>query len=336
MIHEILILNNDKSPVGCTHDDTLTQKVKMIFVWIKDNYKFISQAKCQSIPPLERVKFLATFAHNLDEFFMHKVSKLHLIDNEIQLETNPDIITDTQLLDDLYSIFTPILEEQNLIWRDELVPALQDRGVIIHAYDTLHPKQKIFMRNFFHTDIFPILTPLAFDKSHPFPLISNNALNLAIIIKHKYVLQNHFVRIKIPTDIFPRLINLSDIGHMETSGCHDEFIFLEEIIVANLDLLFPGMEISAVYPFRVTRNVRSRYENLERNNFDYENHSDLRFSFGIPVRIEVSSEMDRITCGVICDKLTKYSRLFYRTKSPVGMADIVCLYNLDRPDLKNS
>ncbi len=328
MIHEIPLVHPESLGED-KREDTLTQKTVLVFSWIKNNYPFLIQAKNQRIPLFDRIKGLVTFAKNLDVFYMHQVSLLHQIDDET-FGPNSEFITDTQLLTDVFYIFTPVLEELNSIWTDEIIPALRDTNVILHTYDTLHAKQKIFIRNFFHDEIFPILTPMAFDKSHPFPVISNNAVNLAITINDYYAYHDHFVRIKVPSDMFPRLIHISDIEHIDKAEGLDEFIFLEEIIIANLDLLFPGVQIATAYPFRVTRDMQAQNEREKSHGLDLE--ADSRSPLGLPVRIEVSSEMDRMICGVICDKLTKYSRLFYRTTGPVGIADIECLLRLDRLD----
>ena len=209
---------------------------------------------------------------------------------------------------------------------------LYEKGVTIHTYETLDEKQKRSLRNYFIKEIFPVLTPLAFDKSHPFPFISNLALNLAIIVRERGLDEDLFARIKIPNSLFPRLLKVPVTDDAPSNPERADLIFLEDVISANLDLLFPGMEVRAAYPFRVTRDADIEIEEDEADDLlTAVEESVGRRWVGVPVRIEVSSWMDQIVCGMMGEKLVKYPHMFYRIAGPIGMADLMCMMDLDRP-----
>jgi len=304
--------------------------------WLQFNRHVLNEAKDTSHPLLERVKFLAIFSNNLDEFFMIRVSGLHRQLDEGVLKSPPDGYTPARLLDKIYEDLFPLLEEQVTIWHDDIIPALREHGIIIHTYDTLDERQKRNLRQYFIKEIFPVLTPLAFDKSHPFPFISNLALNLAIIVRERGREEDLFARIKIPNNLFPRLLKVPDNDHGPTMPGGIDLIFLEDVISANLDLLFPGLEVRAAYPFRVTRDADVEIEEDEADDLlTAVEESVGRRWVGIPVRIEVSSWMDQVVCGMMGDKLVNYPHMFYRIAGPIGMADLMCMLDLDRTDLKD-
>jgi polyphosphate kinase len=304
--------------------------------WIQFNRHVLDEAKDPTHPLLERIKFLAIFANNLDEFFMVRVSGLHRQLDEGVLKAPPDGLTPARLLDCIYESLSPLLEEQVAVWDNEIIPALRDQGITIHTYETLHEGQKRYLRKYFIKEIFPVLTPLAFDKSHPFPFISNLALNLAIIVRERGHEEDLFARIKIPNNLFPRLLQVFD-DNAGSQGEHIDLVFLEEVISANVDLLFPGLEVRTAYPFRVTRDADVEIEEDEADDLlTAVEESVGRRWIGIPVRIEVSTSMDDAVCRMMGEKLVKYPHMFYRIAGPIGMADLMCMLELDRPDLKDT
>ncbi|PWR74598.1 polyphosphate kinase 1 [Methanospirillum stamsii] len=303
--------------------------------WIRFNQHVLDEAKDSSHPLLERIKFLAIFANNLDEFFMVRVSGLHHQLAEGVLKLPPDGLTTLEQLERINHDLTPLLDEQTRVWNDILIPELAEQGILIHNRGTIGDKKRKILRNYFYREIFPVLTPLAFDKSHPFPFISNLALNLAVILRRPGSSDDLFARIKIPNKLFPRLIEIpatTDNDVHKTS----EFIFLEDLIADNLDLLFPGMEIVASYPFRVTRDADIEIEEDEADDLlSAVEQSISKRWIGTPVRIETSMDMLPAISDMMGTKLAKYPHMFYRVNGPVGMADFFCLLNLDRPDLKD-
>jgi polyphosphate kinase len=297
--------------------------------WIQSNMYLLSEAKDETCSPFKRIESLTTFSGNLDDFFMIRVSRLHQPYGQREITKPPDGHTLAHILDEIYDHLSPVLEDLPLIW-NQIILDLHEQGIFIHTAETLTKTQTKLLRDIFQKEIFPVLTPLAFDRSHPFPFISNQALNLAIIVQEQGRGEDLFVRIKIPHDLFPRLLPVPDgeeePGFFKTT----HLIFLEDLISANLDIVFPGMKICESYPFRVTRdaNIWIEEESDEEQDLAQPGYPSLKI--GIPVRIEISSRMDRVVCGMICDKLIKYSRMFYRTDGPVGMADLTCLLDINR------
>ncbi|MDD1725102.1 MAG: polyphosphate kinase 1, partial [Methanospirillum sp.] len=304
--------------------------------WIRFNEHVLDEAKDITHPLLERIKFLAIFSNNLDEFFMVRVSGLHHQLAEGVLKLPPDGLTTLEQLEQIHQLLIPLLEEQTRIWHDIIIPELADNRIFIHRRDTLTSEQRKILRIFFNREIFPVLTPLAFDKSHPFPFISNLALNLAVTLRHPGTSDELFARIKIPNTLFPRLIEIPDDSKQKRENDTIDLVFLEDIIADNLDLLFPGMEIIGAYPFRVTRDADIEIEEDEADDLlsAVEQSIGKRW-IGTPVRIEIDVRMIPTICDMMGTKLAKYPHMFYRVNGPVGMADLFCLMNLDRLDLKD-
>lgn len=301
--------------------------------WIQTHQYLISKSGDKTYPLLERVNFLIKFHASLDEFFMTRVLDFkHYLEKDGALFPHNHALV--IVLEELYDLLVPLLKMQDEIWASSIFPDLSTKEIFIHDLDSLTVEQQRKCRDYFSREIFPILTPLAFDKTHPFPYISNLSLNLAVILRESSHSPELFVRIKVPEDQFPRLI-LFPGGKQSGSPLRYDLIFLEDLISANLDLLFPGMQIISSYPFRVTRDSQSRSWSLDKTSeiaIDTKGTEEQRHN--TTVRIEVSQEMDKPVCGMICDHLFQFSRIFYRTRGPIGMADMTVLYNINRPDLK--
>jgi polyphosphate kinase len=305
--------------------------------WIQFNAHVLEEARDTSHPLLERVKFLAIFANNLDEFFMIRVAGLQRQREKGVLEAPPDGLTPGRQIEEIDRMLLPFLEEQSCCWREDLLPRLHDAGIHIQAYHELPGEMQTAMREMFLREIFPILTPLAFDKTHPFPFISNLSLNLAIILKDPEGGRDLFARLKIPTPLFPRLMRVPEKGRKAGSPRQGtRFVFIEDLIAANLDLLFPGLEVIAAYPFRVTRDADIEIEEDEA--------SDLLTSIvesvemrrrGSPVRVEIDRNIPSLTCTLISKTMGLTPGMLHLVDSPVGMADLMQLTGLDRPDLKD-
>ncbi|MCA1916371.1 polyphosphate kinase 1 [Methanospirillum hungatei] len=305
--------------------------------WIRFNEHVLEEAKDPTHPLLERIKFLAIFSNNLDEFFMVRVSGLHHQLAEGVLKLPPDGLSTMEQLERINKDLVPLLNEQSRVWSEEIIPALQKAGIIIHTRSTLDGTKRKLLRRYFFREIFPVLTPLAFDKSHPFPFISNLALNLAVILKRPGTQEDLFARIKIPNTLFPRLIELVANPDGKDFSGRQEFIFLEDLIADNLDLLFPGMEIVAAYPFRVTRDADIEIEEDEADDLlSAVEQSISKRWIGTPVRIEIAEDMIPAIVDMMGAKLAKYPHMFYRVRGPVGLADLFCMMNIDRPDLKDT
>jgi len=305
--------------------------------WIRFNRHVLDEAYDTSHPLLEQVKFLAIFANNLDEYFMIRVSGLQRQVTKGVLKSPPDGMTPTQQLDAIRQMLIPELEAQSDLWNTKLLPQLDAAGIHIHHYADLSDEQKKVMHTFFVNEVFPALTPLAFDSAHPFPFISNLSLNLAIIIRDP-TKKEYFARVKVPTNLFSRLVRVPDpTGNIRSDDSDVHFVFLEEIIIAHLDLLFPGLEVIAAFPFRITRDADLDIEVDEASDLltTVEEIMEQRAK-GKPVRIELDCSMHENVCHMLEKKLGVTSSMIYRISHPVGMAELMELMSLDRPDLKDT
>ena len=304
--------------------------------WIRFNHHVLDEARDDSHPLLERVKFLAIFANNLDEFFMVRVSGLKRQLDKGVLKSPPDGLTPSQQLDGIRKMLIPELITQYGTWHSEILPRLDEDGIHIHMYAGLSEKQKEAMHVFFVNEVFPVLTPLAFDSSHPFPFISNLSLNLAIIIRDP-AQKEYFARVKVPTNLFSRLVRVPDPDTGSRAKDNDiHLIYLEEIIAAHLPMLFPGLEVVAAFPFRITRDADLEIEVDEASDLltTVEEIMEQRAK-GKPVRIEIESSMHDTICHMLEKKLGVHPDMIYRVGHPLGMADLMQLMSLDRPDLKD-
>ncbi|MCU0630454.1 MAG: polyphosphate kinase 1, partial [Methanoregulaceae archaeon] len=305
--------------------------------WIWFNRHVLGEASDNRHPLLERVKFLSIFANNLDEFFMIRVSGLQRQVESGVLEAPPDGMSPREQLAAIHDLLATLLEEQSRCWEGDLVPAMKAEGIEILPVSALSDEERSTMLEYYEHEIFPVLTPLAFDKSHPFPFISNLSLNLAIVLRDPLRKEDLFARIKVPTDLFPRLINipLQQRGKKREKKI-EKLVFLEDLVAAFLDRLFPGMEVIATYPFRITRDADFEIEEDEASDLltAIEESVELR-RIGSPVRVEVSSAMPAGICEMLSNKLGISRDMFYRVEPPVGMADLMQLYGLERPDLKD-
>ncbi len=305
--------------------------------WIWFNRHVLDEASDKRHPLLERVKFLSIFANNLDEFFMIRVSGLQRQVESGVLEAPPDGMSPVEQLSEIHDLLAPLLAAQSGCWESDLVPAMKEEGIEILPFRALSEEERIIMREYYEREIFPVLTPLAFDKSHPFPFISNLSLNLAIVVRDPQKKEELFARIKVPTDLFPRLICASFRNNSSKRSKYPEkYVFLEDLVASCLDRLFPGMEVIATYPFRVTRDADFEIEEDEASDLltAIEESVELR-RIGSPVRVEVSSDMPSAICEMLSMKLGISRSMFYGVEQPVGMADLMQLYGLDRPGLKD-
>ncbi len=220
------------------------------------------------------------------------------------------------------------------IWHEEILPRLDAAGIHVHMYTGLSDTQKKACHTFFVNEVFPVLTPLAFDSSHPFPFISNLSLNLAIIVRDLNK-KEFFARVKVPTNLFSRFVRIplaEDTGD-NVSDIH--LVYLEEIIAAHLDMLFPGMDVIASFPFRITRDADIEIEVDEASDLltTVEEIMEQRAK-GKPVRIEVDHSMHDGICHMLEKKLGVSPTMLYRIGHPVGMTELYPLLALDRPDFE--
>ncbi|MDP3396707.1 MAG: polyphosphate kinase 1 [Methanoregula sp.] len=304
--------------------------------WIRFNRHVLDEALDHSHPLLERVKFLSIFANNLDEFFMVRVSGLQRQFAKGVRKFPPDGMTPGQQLDGIQAALLPELLIQYNCWYDDILPKLAQNGIHIHNYKDLDERQTAVMHRLFVDQIFPVLTPLAFDSSHPFPFISNLSLNLAIVVRDPEK-KEIFARLKVPTNLFSRLVRIPDPDGNCRNDQNAHFVYLEDIIAAHLDMLFCGLEVVASFPFRITRDADPEIEVDDASDLltTVEEIMEQR-AHGNPIRIEVECSMHDSICHMFEKKLVVTSAMIHRVSHPVGMADLMLLLSLDRPDLKDT
>lgn len=309
--------------------------------WLQFNERVLEEALDQSNPLLERVKFLAIFCSNLDEFFMIRVAGLVRQVTRGVVKAPPDGMTPAAQLAALRDHLGPLQEKVSKCWHGDLLPKLRDEGIKILSYKELKPKQRKLLRVHFEREIFPALTPLAFDPGHPFPHISNLSMNLALVIDHP-TQGERFARLKVPP-IFPRLLPVpteEKAARYERLGLAtskaSNFVWIEEVISQNLDVLFPGVEIKASFPFRVTRDADFEIEEDEASDLlaAMEEHVGKRH-FGYPVRLEVDDGVPEPIQQILIENLELMPYQAFSINGAVGLADAMELIKLDRPELKD-
>lgn len=295
------------------------------------------EAQDERAPLLERIKFLSIVSSNLDEFFMVRVAGLKKQVDAGVLELPPDGMTPAEQLAALRKAALPMMIKIHEYLRDELMPALTTAGIYILDYQALTDRQKEVVKKYFDEVVFPVLTPLAFDPGHPFPHISNLSLNLAVLIRDKSG-KEHFARIKVP-DTLPRLVPIKrSSGGARKDGTvpHDHyFVWLEQLIAANLDVLFPGMEVIESHPFRVTRDADMVIQELEAADLlETMEESVRQRRFGSVVRVTVNRDMPTHVRDILIENLELDRNDIYTLDGPLGLSDLMSLYNIDRYDLK--
>jgi polyphosphate kinase len=304
--------------------------------------RVLEEAMDENHPLLERVKFASIFASNLDEFFMIRVSGLRRQLAAKVLEPPPDGMTPAEQLAAIREQLLPLLELHSKCWHKDLCPKLKEVGIEVLNYDELKRKQRKLLRQYFEREIFPTLTPLAFDPGHPFPHISNLSINLAVVIDDPSH-GERFARLKVPR-VFPRLLRIPSeerADDYESLGLVEEaspnFVWLEEVIAANLGLLFPGLEVVAAYPFRVTRDADPEIEEDEASDLLLAIEESVRLrQFGSAVRLEVEpSTPDRIR-DILVSNLGLAPYQVFTKSAPLGMADLMELTKINRPELTDT
>ena len=324
-----------------THDATLVETDwKLLFnrelSWLEFNCRVLDEATDDSLPVLERLKFLSIFSTNLDEFFMIRVSGLKEQIAEGVGELSADGLTASEQLGEIYKRLRPMRKRQAAYLRDSVIPALQAAGITIESYAGLNAKEKKLLDKYFRNNLFPILTPQSVDSSHPFPYVSNLSVNLGLFIepnravtqanlKHLFR-QKRFARIKLPPSV-PRLIPIS-----EKNG---RYALLEEVIAANVHELFPNMKTSEAFLFRVTRDADIELREDEAGDLMRTLERELqRRRDRFAVRLEIASDMPEKMIKLLASGTGLTDEDIDRIEGFVDIPDLMQLYSLDRPRLK--
>jgi polyphosphate kinase len=276
-------------------------------------------------PPLERLRFLAFFTKNTDEFFMKRVGGLKQQIDAGVTETTPDGRTPKEQWREVLDTARPLFEKQSSYWLEHLKPTLAAADVEICDPEDLSDNSLNQLETYFEESILPTLTPLAFDPAHPFPFISNLSLSLAVLSSNKTD-DPTFTRIKIPPNQ-PRLIEVPD----ET----DRYVLIEDLIETNLDLLLPDLDIRDVSKFKVTRNAEvRRNEEVAEDLIDMVEEVIEQRRFATVVRLEVDADMPTESVSILKEQLELQDREVYYRDGPIDFEDFFEIIDVDRPDLK--
>ncbi len=307
--------------------------------WIEFNRRVLEEALDPELPLLEKVKFISIFHSNLDEFYMIRVSGLKEQIAANVLEPTIDGLTPTEQLQKIEKMIMPMLKKTLDHWHNEIIPALKENNIVICEYDNLSTDEKEKLNEYFKKEISPVLTPLAFDPGRPFPYISNLSLSLAILVR-KPDGENHFARVKVP-NILPRLMQIDSIikpgKKPQTNGQFSaKFIWLGDLIRANLPLLFPGMEILEAHRFRITRDTDIELQEDEADDLLSVIEENIRQRrFGSVVRLEVASKMPDFMLDTLIENLQIKKEDVHVLEGPLGLSDVMSLYDLPLHQLKS-
>ena len=303
--------------------------------WLKFNKRVLELAQDEDLPVIERASFAAIFANNLDEFFMVRVAGLkRRIDTGIAV-TAASGLSPRQQLRAISEQAHRLQDEHAHYIIDHILPDLAKEQIVLLSWDKLTAAEQERLSRYYRQQVFPVLTPLAVDPAHPFPYISGGSLNLAVLVENPASGKSHFARVKVPGNL-NRLVPVDDLTEDESTNVRYGFITMENLIIAHLESLFPGMIIKEARSFRVTRN-----EDIDVEEDDAENLLNamekelLRRRFGPPIRLEISDETSPFLSQLLADQLRVSVDEVYRLPTPLDMTVLFELGGIDRPDLKN-
>ncbi|OLP18295.1 RNA degradosome polyphosphate kinase [Leptolyngbya sp. 'hensonii'] len=305
--------------------------------WLEFNRRVLHEAMDPRTPLLERVKFAAIFSANLDEFFMVRVASLQ---RKLEAEVDPltpDGRSSQQQLDEISQQLHPMVDQLQKLLEAEIRPQLAAAGVHVLKYAELSQSQQHYLQQHFEKQVFPILTPLAVDPAHPFPVMSNLSLNLAVVLKDLETGEEGFARVKVP-DSLPRFVPLPPEFHPHSdrpvvwAG-----VALEQVIAENLEALFPGMTIQEHHLFRVTRDADLSVQEEEADDLIEAISQELskrRFGGSI-VRFQFAPTMSEFVKQTLIKGMNVDPNDLYMTQGWLGVRDLMAFMALPLPHLKD-
>ncbi len=307
------------------------------FSWLEFNRRVLSEGLDPRTPLLERLKFLAIFSSNLDEYFMVRVAVLK---KQIEAQVNkltPDGRTPQEQLDGINQRLMPMVSLQHEFFEKTLRPELGKNGIYLLNYMDLNQEQKTYLKNYFEEHIFPVLTPLAIDASHPFPYLSNLSLNLAVVLKNPETQEDLLARIKVPK-ILPRFLPLPDKLKIEDQvEVNWMGVPLEQVIAHNLGALFPGMDIQEYHLFRITRDADLAVQEDEGDDLLLVIEKELRKRRigGTVVRMEINPTIPSGLKKILMEKLELSEQDVYTVEGLLDLKDLMSFMGLSLPHLKD-
>jgi polyphosphate kinase len=291
----------------------------------------LEEAQDPTNPLLERVKFLAIASTNLDEFFEIRVAGLiQQVDSGVT-EASSDGLGAREMLRRIHSVVAALVEDQYRCWHDQIVPALAAQNIFIRSASDLTPAELAWVRTYFREQVFPVLTPLALDQSHPFPQLGNKTLNVVVSLDNPDTPENEKLVAILPVPrILPRLVTIAPAK----TGPH-RTIFLSEVIKLCAGELFPGYRLNAAHAFRVTRNSDLYIDEEEAENLLKKIEEELRnLRRGAAVRLEIEAGVDETIFETLCSHLDLSHEYVFRLGGQLNLLRLLSLADLDRPDLK--
>lgn len=304
--------------------------------WLHFNRRVLDEAIRPGLHPLlERVKFIAIFSTNLDEFFMIRVAGIEKqVDAGIRKKTIDGHTPEEQLERIRSEVQRQLLQRQKCLSED-LIPALASEKITFVRFTDLSFREREVLNDYFIREIFPVLTPLAFDTGHPFPFMSNLSLNLAIELEERQTGAPRFARVKVPA-ILPRLLRIDEIAHPEMKHEGQRFLWVEDLVQNNLDRLFPEMNIVQSHQFRVIRDADIEIEEDEAGDLLQTIEKGLRSRrYGNVVRLDISLEMPQFIRQLLVNNLEIDERCVYEIDGPLGLGCLMELLKIDRPELRD-
>ena len=300
--------------------------------WLEFNARVLAQAEDRRLPLLERMKFLAIFASNLDEFYMVRVAGLKRRLEMGVAVRSPDGLTPRETLARVAERTQELVARHSWLWRDDVEPALAGAGIRVLHWDDLDHAERSRLAEYFRAQVFPVLTPLAVDPSHPFPYISGLSLNLAVLVRDISTpggATERFARVKVPNNV-PRFVDVKDLR------ADSAFLPMEDLIAAHLDLLFPGLQVVQHHLFRVTRNTDIEVEeDRDEDLLQALERTLTRRRFGPAVRLEVTDTITPRVLDLLTEEIDVLDEDVLQIPGLLDLASLWQIYDVDRPDLKD-
>lgn len=299
--------------------------------WLEFNHRVLEEALDKKHPLLERIKFLSIVSSNLDEFFMIRVAAIREQIRADFVEYSPDGLVPMQQIKAIHDRVAVMLKQMSDSFWNDLHPELSSVGIQLLKIDELGKDDTVKLAALFEREIFPVLTPLAFDPGHPFPYISNLSLNLAVVVASKNG-DERFARVKVP-NVLSRLIQIPDnTQSVETF----RYVWLEDLIASNLSMLFPGLTVKESYVFRVTRNADIEIQEDEAEDLISSIEESIRLRrFGSVVRVGIQEAMPERIQNILIENLEVSKEDVYSIAPPLGLHHLMTLLKVPRPELKD-
>jgi len=327
----VIMPENSSKPVTPSAKPVKSAYFNRELSWLAFNRRVLEQAQNERHPLLERVKFLAIVSSNLDEFFEIRVAGIIQQVESGVTEASVDGLGPKESLRRIHSVVGSLVEDQYDCWQNHLMPALAEEGIVLKTAADLTPLELAWVSDYFHEQVYPVLTPLAFDQSHPFPQLGNKTLNVVVSLDNPDTPEVERLLAILPVPrILPRLVPLDPAGAKT-----QRFVFLSEIIKLCAGEFFPGYVINGAHAFRVTRNSDLYIDEEEAENLLKKIEEELRnLRRGAAVRLEIEEGVDDSIFTTLCENLDVSHEYVFRLNGPLNLLRLMSLADIDRPDLK--